>query len=166
MLDKGKVALEYSLAMRKRIASIADSFTEPLGVTTFGYKRIYKNGNYLFLSTNADWVEYHYLNIHEHGAFFQEALNNAYLNDSYIVDWPYDSKDHFLKALNNYGMWHGINFYEWNENCIELCTFSTLKEREGIRKVYLNMIPRFKEFIQQFRLQADGYLICLCIRRS
>ncbi|MBY0280630.1 MAG: helix-turn-helix transcriptional regulator [Alphaproteobacteria bacterium] len=153
--QKNKIALQYSLEMAKNLSVLSDFFTQPLGLTTFGYKRVYQNGRYLFLSTNQDWLKYHYQNVKDHGAFFQEAMDTAHLNHSYRVLWPSARHDHFLDALNHFGMWHGINFYKWRDDYLELWTFSTSCDRGGISQIYLNTLPYFEEFIHYFNLKSS-----------
>ncbi len=152
---KNKIALEYSIEKAKDIKSISDFFIHPLGLTTFGYKRVYLNGQYLFLSTNENWLQYHYQNVNDHGTFFQEAMDTAHLNHSYKVLWPSTSQDHFLQALNHFGMWHGINFYKWREDYLELWTFSTSYDRGGISQIYINTLTHFENFINHFNLKAN-----------
>lgn len=152
---KNKVALDYSIEMIKNVSAMSSFFTQPLGLTTFGYKRVYQDGRYLFLSTNQHWLEYHYQNVKDHGAFFQEAMETAHLNHSYKVLWPSVSGDHFLQALNHFGMWYGINFYKWRGDYLELWTFSTSNDREGISQLYLNTLPYFEDFIRHFNLKAS-----------
>lgn len=153
--QKNKIALQYSLEMTENISSISNFFIQPLGLTTFGYKRVYQNGQYLFLSTNEDWLKYHYQNVKDHGKFFQEAMDTAHLNNSYKVLWPLVPGDHFLEALNHFGMWHGINFYKWKGDYLELWTFSTSPDRGSISQIYLNTLPYFEDFIHYFNLKAD-----------
>lgn len=153
--QKNKIALQYSLEMTKNISTISDFFTQPLGLTTFGYKRVYQNGQYLFLSTNQDWLQYHYQNVKNHGAFFQEAMDTAHLNHSYRVLWPSTRHDHFLDALNHFGMWHGINFYKWKGDYLELWTFSTSCDRGSISQIYLNTLSYFEDFIHYFNLKSN-----------
>jgi DNA-binding CsgD family transcriptional regulator len=148
-----KNALEYSLKATRPIESSCHFFTDPLGLTTFGYKRIYDTGRYLFISTNQDWLTYHYQTIRDHGTFFKKAMDLAYFNQSYITSWPYKPEDHFLEALNHFGMWYGINFYKRYENYIELFTFSTSENRPNITSLYLNTIPYFEKFIKYFKLK-------------
>jgi len=154
-IQKNKTALQYSLEMIKNISTVSDFFTTPLGLTTFGYKRVYPNGQYLFLSTNQDWLKYHYQNVKDHGAFFGEAMDTAHLNRSYRVLWPSTHHDHFLDALNHFGMWHGMNFYKWRGDYLELWTFSTSCDRGGISQIYLNTLPYFEDFIHYFNLKCS-----------
>jgi DNA-binding CsgD family transcriptional regulator len=153
--EKNKSALEYSLEMVDDVSSISGFFTQPLGLTTFGYKRVYKDGQYMFLSTNRDWLKYHYQNIKDHGTFFQEAMSAAHLNHSYNVLWPCVPEDHFLQALNYFGMWHGVNFYKWRGDYLELWTFSTSCDRNRISQLYFNTLPYFENFIHHFNLKAS-----------
>ena len=153
--QRNKVALDYSIEMLETVSSMSRFFTQPLGLTTFGYKRVYQDGRYLFLSTNKDWLEHHYQHVKDHGAFFQEAMETAHLNDSYKVLWPSVSEDHFLQALNHFGMWHGINFYKWRGDYLELWTFSTSNDQSGISQLYLNTLPYFEDFIRYFNLKAS-----------
>lgn len=153
--QKNKIALQYSLEMAKNVSAISSFFIQPLGLTTFGYKRVYQNGQYLFLSTNEDWLQYHYKNVKDHGTFFQEAMDTAHLNSSYKVLWPAVPGDHFLEALNHFGMWHGINFYKWKGDYLELWTFSTSPDRGGISQIYLNTLQYFEDFIHYFNLKSN-----------
>lgn len=148
-------ALNYSLDSKEKLSSISEVFLTPLGLTTFGYKRVYEDGRYMFLSTNKEWAQYHYQNIHDHGTFFQTAMNNTCSQEFYRVLWPANANDHFLQSLCHFGMWHGINFYKKGEDYLELWTFSTSVDKENIRQNYINTLKYFEEFISHFNNKAQ-----------
>lgn len=147
-------AFLYSQQVTPHILGLCKFFIEPLGLTTFGYKRVYDTGEYLFISTNLRWSQYHYQHIHNHGTFFEQAMKAAHINQSHKTLWPPASQDHFLQSLNHFGMWHGINFYKKQANYLELWTFSTSQENGNISSLYLNTLPYFEEFIRHFTLKA------------
>ena len=148
-------ALNYSLDSKEKLSSISEVFLTPFGLTTFGYKRVYDDGHYMFLSTNEQWTQYHYQNIHDHGTFFQTAMNNTCTQDFYRVVWPANTNDHFLQSLNHFGMWHGINFYKKGQGYLELWTFSTSVDKENIHQNYINTLKYFEEFIAYFNNRAQ-----------
>ena len=150
--------LEFSQQASKKIADVCKFFTEPLGLTTMGYKRIFEDGRYVFLSTNLDWVTYHYQNIHDHGTFFQNAMRQVSSSTLYKVLWPDSPQDHFLESLNHFGMWNGINFYRERNGFLELWTFSTSPERSNMSQLYINKVNCFEKFIRYFSLQLDSLI--------
>jgi len=150
--------LEYSQCASQQLTGICQDFIKPLGLTTVGYKRVFDDGRYLFLSTNFNWVSYHYQNIHDHGVFFQDAMNHVSSTGFYRVLWPDTPKDHFLKSLHHFGMWNGINFYRKRPDSLELWTFSTSPDRSNMSQLYLNTIEHFEEFIRYFNLRADSLI--------
>ncbi|WP_010302098.1 helix-turn-helix transcriptional regulator [Candidatus Odyssella thessalonicensis] len=148
-------ALAYALGLGDRLKELSDPLLKTFGLTTFGYKKILKNGRYLFISTNDAWVEYHLENIHTHGRFFCNAMGNTLSSENfYRVLWPQKATDHFLEALNNWGMWNGMNFYRKHEDSIELWTFSTNPDRYQDPNVYFTILPYIERFIAYFNASA------------
>ncbi|HXF90919.1 MAG TPA: helix-turn-helix transcriptional regulator [Candidatus Nitrosotenuis sp.] len=146
-------ALEYALSYSQKLQALTSSLFQAFGLTTFGYKRLFSDGYYLFFSTNLSWVEYHIKNLANHGNFFVSAMNEALMNDGfYRVLWPIQTTDYFLDALHHWGMWNGLNFYKRNSNFIELWTFSTTPEQYQDPNAYLNIIPYLEKFIIYFNV--------------
>jgi DNA-binding CsgD family transcriptional regulator len=152
---RNQMACEYSLSLTEKIEELTKDLFSALGLTTFGYKRVFDDGRYIFTSTNPHWLSYHYKNIHDHGIFFKEAMDKTPLNSFYKVLWPKDPKDHFLKSLNDFGMWNGLNFYKRREDSIELWTFSTEAEKHQDPADYLNTIECLERFILYFNSSFD-----------
>lgn len=152
-------ALEYALSISKRLKDLTASLFQTFELTTFGYKRVFTDGKYLFFSTNQSWVEYHIKNIHNHGHFFVHAMNHALVSDGfYRVLWPVKPIDHFLEALHHLGMWNGLNFYKKQSDSIELWTFSTSPEKYQDPNSYLSIITYLERFIGYFNVVAADIL--------
>ncbi|WP_032112942.1 hypothetical protein [Candidatus Paracaedibacter symbiosus] len=146
-------ALSYALSLSKKLENLTPSLFRAFDLTTFGYKRLLRDGRYIFLSTNQSWVEYHLQNIHTHGSFFTTAMNDALLTDGFHrVLWPYRATDHFLEALHHWKMWNGINFYKKSADFIELWTFSTSPDKYQDPNAYLSILSYLERFIVYFNV--------------
>ncbi len=152
-------SLGYALNFSQKLKALTAPLFQTFDLTTFGYKRVFDDGRYLFVCTNQSWVEYHIKNIHSHGSFFGNAMNHALINDGFHrVLWPNKPTDHFLEALNYWNMWNGLNFYKKRDNSIELWTFSTSPEKHQDPNGYLSIIPYLERFILYFNAAAADLL--------
>lgn len=155
--EKNNLSVQYNLKVASTLTSLCDPLFQTFGLSTFGYKRIFKDGRYLFLSTNNEWQSYHLYHIHNHGNFFKNAMaecSSSREDSFYRTFWPSLSSDHFLQSLNHFDMWNGINFYRKKEDSIELWTFSTNAEQHQNPNSYLEMLNHLEHFIAFFNVKA------------
>lgn len=151
------LAVQYNESILPYLVECSTSLFKALGLTTFGYKRVFEDGRYLFLSTNHDWCTHHYYHVHDHGSFFQNAMDQSALATTrfHRVLWPSTSSDHFLESLNHFGMWNGLNFYRKRGDSLELWTFSTDPDTYQDPNHYLSIIDHLEQFIAFFNVTAN-----------
>lgn len=153
-----KKTLDYALGYTKPLQEVCEPLFNSFNLTTFGYKRIKKNGQYLFVSTNEDWLRFHYQNIGGHGRFFKSIMDKTLKVGFERAVWPKEPKDDFLKSLFIHDMSNGINFYKLNGEVIELWTFSTDKEAHQDSNSYVEIINCLEKFISYFNGKCYGII--------
>lgn len=155
--NENSLSVQYNEGVLSTLIDLCTPLFQTFGLSAFGYKRIFKDGRYLFLSTNNQWQSYHLHQIHDHGNFFKNAMaecSSSAESSFYRTLWPSSSSDHFLQSLNHYGMWNGINFYRKKGDSIELWTFSTNAEQHQDPNSYMQMLNHLEHFITFFNVKA------------
>ena len=138
-----------SINLSQGISNYSREFLNSMNLTTIGYKRVLSDGKYIFISSNVNWMDYHYKTIENHGKFFADAMRRTTTDSYYRALWPQHTNDHFLHALSTFNMWNGINFYKKCTNGIELWTFSTNYNVNNDPNFYINNIERIEKFLQE-----------------
>ncbi|RZI45721.1 LuxR C-terminal-related transcriptional regulator [Candidatus Finniella inopinata] len=154
---ENSISVAYNESVQLTLLDICAPLFQTFGLMTFGYKRIFKDGSYLFLSTNTQWQSHHLYEIHNHGQFFKNAMLECADTPEfafYRTMWPSSPSDHFLQSLNQYGMWNGINFYRKKDDSIELWTFSTNPEQHQDPNSYIKILNHLERFIAFFNVKA------------
>ena len=155
--SENSVSVAYNESVQLTLLDICAPLFQTFGLMTFGYKRVFKDGSYLFLSTNTQWQSHHLYEIHNHGQFFKNAMLECADTPEfafYRTMWPSSPSDHFLQSLNQYGMWNGINFYRKKDDSIELWTFSTNPEQHQDPNSYIKILNHLERFIAFFNVKA------------
>lgn len=150
-MKDNKKALEYSLAQVKLLNELCDPLFKTFGLTTFGYKKVRSDGRYLFLSSNKQWLEFHYHNVGGHGKFFKSVMDLCQKTGFNRATWPKEAEDDFLQALFGHHMSNGINFYKAKGDGIDMWTFSTDSDHYSNPNDYIPILNCLEKFIEYFR---------------
>lgn len=150
MSDQNRLALGYLYQFQKQI----EGFSEPLnllGISNFFAIKIFENDQYILLSNNWDWLSYHLLNIHDHGAFFRNAYEKTPIDEIKLFLWPSQPTDSVLQALHEHDIWNGVSFVIRHECYVEHFCFSGNRKNTDPNNLYLNDQDLLKRFISYFK---------------
>lgn len=143
---KNRSALLFYEAIDEHIVNICTPLSH-LDVDYFGYFRFYKDGTYLKLFNNLEWVKFYITNyLADKSSAFAEPIINIPLFKQNLQIWPESSGNDCLSALYEHNIWNGINFATKYENYIEIYCFATKIEKTQIANLYLNQFDILKRF--------------------
>ncbi len=147
---QNKKTYEKTITHSSFLKQVCKPLFDTFNLTNFGYKKVTQDGKYIFLSTNEEWLKFHYQNIGGHGTFFKGAMERSQKIGFERTIWPIEPKDDFLQALFEHNMNNGINFYRADGNDIDLWTFSTEKTSHQHPNSYVEILNYLEKFIVYF----------------
>tara|TARA_R110002050_G_scaffold118195_2_gene235382 strand:+ start:8990 stop:9817 length:828 start_codon:yes stop_codon:yes gene_type:complete len=155
---RNKKTYDWAATHTSFIKQVCQPLFDTFNITTFGYKKVLKNGKYIFFSTREEWLKFHYENIGGHGLFFKGAMDRSKEAGFERAIWPKEPKDDFLQSLFLHNMSNGINFYRTNGDDIDLWTFSTEKHYHQDPNSYVEILNYLEKFIIYFNGMASGII--------
>jgi hypothetical protein len=134
VLNNNKSALDYHISNVGRINQLCDPL-KYLGISTFGYMKMFDDSTYLHLCNQDDWSRYYIQNIHDSGDVFTKMFPMV---DSEITTfiWPNETRDPLLLDLKDHDIFHGFTFYKRTKNYIEHWSFCTKPNNTQVYDLY------------------------------
>lgn len=144
-------ALEFNEMISGKIDSIGASFFQKLGITHFGYIKIFKNGTMFRMANNKEWTK--------------EFFNKEYYNDSAFYNMRNVSKEkrrlslltgepkgeHLISLCTNFNIWNALVVYEKFNEYGELWFFGTSVQNTEAINFYVNNEIVLKKFTLYFK---------------
>lgn len=147
----------YSIESSEQIKNICKHPLEKLNLSYFNYVKINPNNSREVLTTNAEWLEYFYLN----ELYNSKAVNevDSLLPKGYYFWNELQYQDEvYVRARNKFNIDHGITIIEKSDNETMLYIFGTTKEQRNGNEYYVRNIDLLKRFILYFHDRANNLL--------
>lgn len=152
----------FDLSVNK-VRQLSKDFCKPLGITTFGYVRIYHNGCINWLTSNPDQDRF----LIESGALNDDPLINTSekLKEGHFLwfnDRQFPGSDSFYRdRAKLFQMDHGMVVVKHQKNYLETCCFSGLLTQLPLYNLFMNKQALFNAFMEHFIGQLDRHLLSL-----
>lgn len=144
-----------------KVKHLTRGFCEALGITGFGYVRVYPNQSVSWLTSNPDQDRF----LLESGALNEDPLLNtpeALKEGSYL--WFNDRKfvgceTFYRERARLFQVDHGLVIVKHKKDYLETCCFSGLLTKEPLYNVFMNEKNLFSSFMEHFTEELDHRLI-------
>lgn len=146
-----------------KVRQLSKDFCRPLGITTFGYVRVYRNGCVSWVTSNPDQDRF----LIESGALNDDPLINTpdVLKEGQFLwfnDRQFPGSDAFYRDRSQlFQMDHGMVIIKHQKNYLETCCFSGLLEKTPLYNLFMNEKDLFSLFMEHFTKQLDRRLLAL-----
>lgn len=144
-----------------KVQQLSKSFCQPLGITTFGYVRVFTNGTISWVTSNPE--QDHFLL--ESGALNEDPLVNTkealqegahlWFNDRKFPG----SKAFYSERARRFQLDHGMVLVRHQKNYLETCCFSGLLTKRPLYNSFVNKKGLFCTFMEHFTQQLDRRLL-------
>jgi DNA-binding CsgD family transcriptional regulator len=156
--DKNISAYQYAECISARYNNIIKPLSY-LGIDHFGYMKIFKNGSYLGLNDNIDYMQKYLSIIKNTGVFFGtdwRCLNQTkYTMVPTSIDGFSKKKDPIMHLAYDFNIWNIFCIYKFDSvDFAEVFCFATGKDKQIDSKFYLDNILLLEQFIKYFKQQA------------
>lgn len=146
-----------------KVRRLSKEFCQPLGITTFGYVRVYQNGCVSWVTSNPDQDRF----LIESGALKDDPLLNTpeALKEGHYL-WFNDRQFPGCEAFYRdrarlFQMDHGMVVVRHTKDYLETCCFSGLLKRQPLYNLFMNEKELFNIFMEHFTKQLDRRLLTL-----
>ncbi len=143
-----------------KVRALSKNFCQPLGITTFGYVRVYDHGKMSWVTTNPEQdrflVEAGMLNKHPL-VDTKNALKEGCHLDS-IANFP-GCEAFYQERAKRFQIDHSMVVVRHNKNYLETCCFSGLSTKRSLYPFFMNEQALFRTFMEYFTSQLDRHLM-------
>ncbi len=146
-----------------KVRQLSKDFCQSLGITAFGYVRVYHNGYVSWLTSNPDQDRF----LIESGALNDDPLMNtpeALKEGQYLWfnDRQFPGSDAFYRnRAKLFQMDHGMVVVRHKKNYLETCCFSGLLKKRPLYNLFMNEKVLFNIFMGHFTKRLDRRLLIL-----
>lgn len=156
--DKNISAYQYAKAIYARYTDIVKPLSY-LGIDHFGYMKIFKNGSYLALNDDLNYMRAYFSTIKNQGEFFKTELcpiaELKYTMVPTVIDEFSRKQDPIMHLAYDFNIWNIFCIYRCDAtDFAEVFCFATGKDRQIDSKFYLDNILLLEQFIKYFKQQA------------
>lgn len=148
LVDINKSALEFHNSTVSRVKKLSSPL-KYLGITTFGYMKMFSDSRYLHICDHDEWSKYYFRNIHDAGTVFSKIISMVGLDITPYI-WPTDKMDKLLFNLKRHNIFHGLTFYRRTGDYIEHWSFCTEPNNTQIYNLYFQQKDLLWKFVQYF----------------
>jgi LuxR family transcriptional regulator len=143
------------------IRNISEPFLASLGIASFTFQRLYRDGKRLYFANCEKWIDHFYNN-----NYFFSASFNKYkdLPDTKVMlwaRWPWKEQSFykFMKdAKDNFQYENGLYVCKGNINYIDAFSFRGKVNDSDINFRYLANFPTIEKFIDYFLIKANSLI--------
>jgi DNA-binding CsgD family transcriptional regulator len=120
---QNKDALAYFKSVSSTLNGDAELLKSYLGISAFGYLKIFYNNKYLYLASDPLMIDLYVNNVKETIVFCDRAL--AMQNNYIVLLWPKSCEHYSMEFYKNSNHWNGITLLKKNKDFIELYWFTS-----------------------------------------
>lgn len=159
-ISKSQLFKNFDLSVDK-IRYLSKDFCLSLGVTVFGYVRIYDDGTISWVTTHPDQDRF----LLESGELKKNPLvgdrdllkEGCYL-DNYHRQFP-GCEGFYRERAKRFHMDHGMVLVRHQREYLETCCFSGLSTKRPLYQLFMNEQGLFRAFMEHFTHQLDAPLL-------
>lgn len=146
-----------------KVRRLSRDFCQPLGITTFAYVRVYRDGIVSWVTSNPDQDRF----LIESGALNDDPLVNTpeVLKEGQYLwfnDRQFSGCESFYRdRARLFQMDHGMVMVRHKKNYLETCCFSGLLSNKPLYNLFMNEAALFNVFMGHFIKQLDRRLLAL-----
>ena len=144
-----------------KVRQLSKNFCQHVGVTTFGYVRVYNSGTISWVTTNPDQdrflVESNVLNNHPLVDTKNTLKEGCYL-DLNTYQFP-GCEEFYRERAKRFQMDHGMVLVRHQKDYLETCCFSGLSTKRPLYQIFMNEQALFRTFMEHFTTQLDRRLL-------
>lgn len=153
--NNNHAALAYNQTIHQQLMDICSPLFLRSYIKSFRYFRLFKDGSYLNLSTNNDWLYSRMTKIHNNGLIFQSALCSAVSDDYTFFIWPNDpDADEVTNLFYDFNIWNGLSVYKRDSISVETWSFGATKDHTNLANYYINNMCLIKDFVKDFNTKG------------
>lgn len=144
--------LEYPLQNISLVREVCKPLFDNFPIKEIGYIKIFENGCFLQLSTNADWITKCYqTKIHDNYNYYKNLIDATEINKFRISlrVGPPDGGLNNFQYKNN--LWNSLIIFNKGANFFEGLAFFASKDSVDILNLYLDNSDIFKKFMFYFK---------------
>ena len=158
-----KSACLYQEAVIPQVIKICEPLTKNLGISKFGYSKLFKDSSFLFLMNGFREYISKYLTIIVPQEIIHMEVSDEYSKSrqGYIF-WPVESisQDMFLSLNYEFNIWHGFTIYYKTQDYLEKFSFAFDKNSGEKMNFYINNLFLLESFCSYFRTAAKDIIDC------
>jgi DNA-binding CsgD family transcriptional regulator len=144
-------ALDFNEMISERIDSIGASFFQKLGITHFGYIKIFKNGTMFRMANNKEWTKEFFKREYYNDAAFYNMKNVSKEKRRLSLLTGEPQGEHLISLCTNFNIWNALVVYEKFNDYGELWFFGTSAQNTEAINFYINNEIILKKFTLYFK---------------
>lgn len=144
-----------------KVKQLSKDFCQPLGITTFGYVRVYNNETISWVTTHPDQDRF----LVESNALKDHPLvdtKNALKEGCYLDFNTYQfsgCEEFYRERAKRFQIDHGMVLVRHQKDYLETCCFSGLSTKRSLFQIFMNEQALFNTFMEYFTTQLDRRLL-------
>jgi hypothetical protein len=153
-------AFLYYQSYSDKIKELCLPLSKYLGISHFGYTRVYNDSNFLYLSNNLELAKEYLLNLNHNKLFFKSYIDTderEKKNTHYIL-WPDEPDGLPMDLYIKYDYWNGLTIHTLHDEYIEGCWFVGSKENSDMQIFFVKNLALLKSFIIYFNNQISQFI--------
>jgi len=156
-------AVQYNEAKASEFNKICTPL-QMIGVSWFGYVKIFNDGRYLFMNNDLKHSENYYSSIKNAGQYFTKEFQNVPRNkikESFIpndINLYNNKKDFDVNILFEHNIWNLYSmFHSVNDQYVQMYLFGMDKDKSDAENYYSNHNNLLLKFVDYFQDAAEIY---------
>jgi len=156
-----KSALLFSISAAERVKKICKPLTDYLGITCFGYHRIYNDCSYLsIMNGHEEYHKKHLETIQTQDPHFLDNIREIGYKEPHFFLFPtkYKKLPPIISLHNEFDIWHGFLIGYRHKEYVEMFCFAFNKDSDNKSQFYLQNSQLLVKFSNYFKTQADDLI--------
>lgn len=149
VLSKQKDYLDFIDQTVPYIKKLTISLQTHLGVTNFGYLRIFRDNHYFYITDNKDLIHNYVKTIKSESLFFKQFLyipNSVYK----FILWPSEPSSTSMELYRRYNYWNGITLAKETKEYTELWWFGSAAGNTNAAKFLIKNTAQLYKYVLFF----------------
>ncbi len=163
IITKNKLAISFALQVTERVKEICKPLTEYLGISCFGYMKIYNDCSYIALINGHEaYLQKHHETIQTQDQQFSDNMRKMSYGGPHYFLWPtkYEKLPPIISLHDEFNIWHGFSINYRYQDYIEIFAFAFDKHSDDKSQFYLQNLQFLTKFCNYFKIQAADLIDC------
>ncbi len=132
---------------------------EPLGITGFFFIRMYPDGQFVDLTSDANWAEFFFKKFYDLSYRPEDLTIHTYVTHGVALSELNPQNQAWIDGKEYFNIGNIIILSRYYEHYYENYYFHADKNNNAINQFYLNHLDLFYRFIDYFRIQAAPIIL-------